>query len=662
METKARIAYLVEVLNQANEEYYMFDNPTLSDNEYDSLMKELEELEQNNPSYVLANSPTKRAGTIVLSKLDKITHKTPMISLQDVFNEEEIVDFFNRVNKEVPNATYICELKMDGLGVNLTYDDGKLISAATRGDSITGENITHNVLTIPYLPVTLTKEVSLEVRGEIYMQKEVMEQLNVKRVNDGLEPFQNPRNAAAGSARQLDSSIAKKRKLDLFLYHMPVTPKKTQEETLNYLEELGLPVNSNRRVVKNLQELLEYINEYTIIRDTLPYEIDGIVIKVNEIEYQSILGSTAKYPKWAVAYKFPAKQVITKLNDIIFTVGRTGQITPNAVLEPIKVAGSTIRRATLHNENNITMKDLHIGDYVYLHKAGDVIPEVIGPVLERRTTSIKEFKMITNCPICKTSLEKSASEIDYFCPNLHCPARNIEKLIHFVSRNALNIDGLGERIIEDFYNMKIIKNYIDIFNLKNDRKQLTELEGFGNKSIDNLLLAIENSKKSSLERLIFGLGITGIGTKTAKILAQKYLTIDNLINASLEELTNIYDIGNVLAENIYNYFNDKANIMIINDLKKIGLNMTYLGETITFHDLFKDKKFVITGTLSNMSRDEIKHFIELHGGRTIDSVSKNTDIVIVGDNPGSKYDKAINLNIEIWNEEKFSDVLESIEE
>lgn len=662
METKARIAYLVEVLNQANEEYYMFDNPTLSDNEYDSLMKELEELEQNNPSYVLANSPTKRAGTIVLSKLDKITHKTPMISLQDVFNEEEIVDFFNRVNKEVPNATYICELKMDGLGVNLTYDDGKLISAATRGDSITGENITHNVLTIPYLPVTLTKEVSLEVRGEIYMQKEVMEQLNVKRVNDGLEPFQNPRNAAAGSARQLDSSIAKKRKLDLFLYHMPVTPKKTQEETLNYLEELGLPVNSNRRVVKNLQELLEYINEYTIIRDTLPYEIDGIVIKVNEIEYQSILGSTAKYPKWAVAYKFPAKQVITKLNDIIFTVGRTGQITPNAVLEPIKVAGSTIRRATLHNENNITMKDLHIGDYVYLHKAGDVIPEVIGPVLERRTTSIKKFKMITNCPICKTSLEKSASEIDYFCPNLHCPARNIEKLIHFVSRNALNIDGLGERIIEDFYNMKIIKNYIDIFNLKNDRKQLTELEGFGNKSIDNLLLAIENSKKSSLERLIFGLGITGIGTKTAKILAQKYLTIDNLINASLEELTNIYDIGNVLAENIYNYFNDKANIMIINDLKKIGLNMTYLGETITFHDLFKDKKFVITGTLSNMSRDEIKHFIELHGGRTIDSVSKNTDIVIVGDNPGSKYDKAINLNIEIWNEEKFSDVLESIEE
>ena len=661
MDIKKRITELVNILNQANEEYYLNDNPTLTDNEYDSLLDELFKLEKEHPEFILPNSPTHTVGTKVVSKLNKITHKTPMMSLQDVFNESEIIDFFNRVDKESPNTEYICELKMDGLGVNLTYEKGVLISAATRGDSVTGEDITHNIETIKYIPKMLKEPVSLEIRGEIYMKKDIFNELNINRVKNGEPEFQNPRNAAAGSARQLDSKVAKERKLDCYLYHVPKTECVTQSETLEYLKQIGLPINPNYKVVHNLKELLDYINYWTIHRDDLPYEIDGIVIKVNNIKLQHNLGSTAKYPRWAVAYKFPAKQVITRLNDIIFTVGRTGQITPNAVLEPIKVAGSTIRRATLHNEQYVLDKDLHIGDYVYLHKAGDVIPEVVGPVLERRG-NVLDFKMIKNCPICNTPLELSNSEIDYFCPNVNCPARSIESLIHFVSRSALNIDGLGERIIEDFYNMGIIKNKVDILDLVNKKEELIELEGFGNKSVDNLINAINEAKKSSLERVIYALGINGIGAKTAKILALKYHTMDNLMQASLDELTSIYDIGPILAQNIFDFFNEPSNIMLINDLKAHGVNMEYLGEKIVEHDLFKDKKFVITGTISFMTRDEIKHIIETHGGRSIDSVSKNTDIVIVGDNPGSKYDKAQALGITIWDETMLKDIIDSLED
>lgn len=661
MDNKKRIEELVNILNVANKEYYLNDNPTLTDNEYDSLLDELFKLEEKYPEYILPESPTHSVGTKIVSKLEKIRHKTGMMSLQDVFNETEIVDFFNRVSKEAPDSEYICELKMDGLGVNLTYEKGILVSAATRGDSIVGENITHNIKTIKYIPIKLNEPVDLEIRGEIYMKKDVFDRLNLERVRNGETEFQNPRNAAAGSARQLDSAICKERNLDCYLYHVPETPKETQSETLEYLKKLGLPINPNYKVVKNLKELLDFIEYWTLHRDDLPYEIDGIVIKVNDIKSERNLGSTAKYPRWAVAYKFPAKKVITKLNDIIFTVGRTGQITPNAVLEPIKVAGSTIRRATLHNEQYVIEHDLHIGDYVYLHKAGDVIPEVIGPVLERRG-NVTPFKMITNCPICNTVLEKSNSEIDYYCPNKACPARNIESLIHFVSRSALNIDGLGERIIEDFYNMELIKNPVDILELINKKDELIELEGFGTKSVDNLIDAINEAKKSSLERIIYALGITGIGAKTAKILAQKYRHMDNLMEASLEDLTNIYDIGEILANNIYEYFNNPAHIMLINDLKKHGVNMEYIGDEIKEHDLFKDKKFVITGTISFMTRDEIKHLIETHGGRSIDSVSKNTDIVIVGDSPGSKYDKAVNLGITIWSEEQLKGIIESLED
>ncbi len=659
MNPKERIEELVRILNQANVEYYLNDNPTLTDNEYDSMLMELFKLEAEYPEYKLPESPTTNVGTKILDQFEKITHQTPMFSLADVFNEDEVEAFVKRVEKEIENPEFVCELKMDGLGVNLTYKDGLLVSAATRGDGVVGEDITNNFKTIKYVPIRLKEPIDLEVRGEIYMTKKSFEEANKKRLENGEEPFQNPRNAAAGSARQLDSRIAKERKLDTVLYHVPNTNQATHWETLEELKKLGLPVNPNSRKVHNFKEIKEYIDEWTEKRPSLPYEIDGIVIKLNDIAAQRRMGNTARYPRWAVAYKFPAEKVVTQLEDIVFTVGRTGQITPNAVLTPIKVAGSTIRRATLHNEQYIIDKDLHIGDFVVIHKAGDVIPEVVEPVLERRK-DVSVFQMITTCPICGTSLEKSASGIDYFCPNSHCPARKIEGLIHYVSRPAMNIDGLGDAIIEDFYNMNLITRIEDIYNLKNKREDLIELEGFGNKSVDNLLTSIEASKSNSLERLLFGLGIPGIGEKTAKVLAKKYDNLDNLMNASLEELTNIKDIGDILAKNIVTFFANEKNQELISDLKEIGVNMEYKGEKTLNNPLISNKKFVLTGTISFMTRDEIKALLERYDGTTVDSVSKKTDIVIVGDAPGSKYDKALKLGIEIWNEEKLKEVIDSL--
>lgn len=643
-----RIKYLCEVLNKANVEYYVNDNPTLTDNEYDSLMDELIKLEKDYPEYKLNNSPTSKVGNEVIAEFKKVTHPTPMFSLADVFNYDEVRDFDAKVRKEVGEVAYSCELKMDGLAVSLIYKDGAFVSAATRGDGVIGEDITHNVRTIKKLPLTLHKKIDLEVRGEIYMQKKVFHSLNEEREQKNLPLFQNPRNAAAGSIRQLDSSITRERNLDIVLYHLPNTNLLHHSDTLDLLKECGLPVNPNNRICKNIDEVLDYIDYWTIHRPELPYEIDGIVIKVNDLAAQKSLGYTVKYPKWAVAYKFPAEKVITKLTDIVCTVGRTGQITPNAVLEPIKVAGSTIRRATLHNYPYIVSKDLKIGDYVYLHKAGDVIPEVVGPVLERRPSDAKNYQMITECPICGTKLELTDSKIDLYCPNISCPARKINALIHFISRDAMNIDGLGEQIIEDFYNMGLIKDIPDIYTLSKDKEDLIELEGFGNKSVSNLLISIENSKNNSLERLLNGLGISGVGVKSAKLLASRYGTMRNLMNASVEELVKIKDIGNVLAENISNYFDNPANRILISRLEELGLNMTYQGEKTIIDSNFQDKKFVITGTISGLSRDEIKHEIELRGGVTSESVSKKTDVVIAGSNPGSKYDKAISLGITIW--------------
>lgn len=656
---KERYDELIKLIEKANYDYYTLDNPTVTDREYDNWMSELLDIEERHPEIKRKDSPSEKIGGEVISEFKKVEHKIGMFSISDVFNESEIVAFDERIRKEFPNPSYVCELKIDGLAVSLQYEKGILKRAATRGNGVVGEDITHNVKTIGTIPLRLNKPVDIEVRGEIYMPLKAFNELNEKRLKNGEPIFQNPRNAAAGSIRQLDSSVAKSRKLDAFLYHVPETDKKTHYEALMELKELGFIVNPNIRLVKNIDEILDYINEWTARRGELPYDIDGIVIKVNDIHMQRELGFTAKYPRWVIAYKFPAEDVKTRLTDIVCTVGRTGQITPNAVFDPVKVMGSTIRRATLHNGDYINSKNLKIGDNIFVHKAGDVIPEVVGPCLEDRTGNEIEFVMPDKCPICGAGLVLTESGIDLKCPNDLCPARNIESLIHFCDRKAMNIEGLGERIIEDFYNMKFITSIIDIYNIKDRKEELIELEGFGDKSVNKLLDNIEKSKQNSLEKLLFAIGISGIGEKNAKILAKKFMNIDNLMNASLEDLTNISDVGPILANSIYNFFRNEDNIKLINDLKNIGMNMNYLGAQIKENEELLNKRIVVTGTLKKYTRDEIQNLIELNGGLWSTSVTKKTYAVIVGENPGSKYDKAKELNIPIWTEEDFDKVINS---
>ena len=659
-----RYLELIKIINEADYNYHTLDHPTITDQEYDSLLRELYDIEEKHPELLRDDSPSHRAGGKVLNEFDKITHNIPMLSLSNVFNEEEIRAFDSRIRKEGIRPQYVCELKIDGLSVSLKYEKGKLISAATRGDGIVGEDITHNVRTIKTIPLVLNREIDIEVRGEIYISKKRFYEINKIRREKGLEEFQNCRNLAAGSIRQLDSKIAASRKLDSFIYHLP-NPLDygigTHYEALEFMKDLGFKVNPNNKLVNDVNELLDFIKEKSEEREQLSYDIDGIVIKLNSIVDQNMMGYTAKYPKWATAYKFPATQVFTKLKDIVFTVGRTGQITPNAVLDPVLVQGSTIRRATLHNEEYVKQKDLKIGDIVSIRKAGDVIPEVVERILERRDGTEREFEMIKNCPICGSVLEKKEGQVDYYCFNPNCDARNIEGLIHFVDRHAMNITGLGERIIEDFYNMGFIRNIVDIYNLKEHREDLIELEGFGNKSVDNLLSAIEKSKENSLEKLIFALGIEQVGEKTAKALAKRFESLDSFMSASFEDLISISDIGEIIAKSIIDYFANEKNKKLIDELKSIGVNTLYLGETFEKKDAFFGKTFVVTGTLVHYTRDEIKEKIENFGGKTSDSVSRKTSVVIVGDNPGSKYEKAVRLGIPIWDEEQLISHLENDE-
>jgi len=661
---KERIDELVEQLNEANYNYHVLDKPTITDQEFDKLLRELIVLEEKYPEYVRDDSPSKRIGGEILDEFQKVVHQIPMMSLGNVFNEEEIRGFDDRIKKENINPEYVCELKIDGLSVSLHYEKGKLITAATRGDGTTGEDITHNVRTIKTVPLQLKKEIDIEVRGEIYMSKESLRKTNEERAKKNQPLLQNCRNAAAGSIRQLDSKIAAQRKLDCWIYHLP-NPEdyglKTHYEALEFMKELGFKTNPNNRLVGSIEEILTYIEEKGKERPNLPYDIDGVVIKVNKIREQRQLGFTAHHPKWATAYKFPAEEVLTKLKDIIFTVGRTGQITPNAVLEPAIVAGSTISRATLHNEDYVNEKGLMIGDTVSIRKAGDVIPEVVEAKKERRTGKEKAFQMIHRCPICDEPIFKKEGQVDYYCMNPHCPARKIEGLCHFVSRKAMNIDGLGERIIEDFFNLGFIKKSSDIYNLKYHRDSLTELEGYGDKSIDNLLEAIENSKKNSLERLIFALGIPNVGEKTAKILAMEYETLDNLIEASEDNLTGIYDIGGIIAKSIVEFFEKESNKELIKELKEHGLNMSYTGEKKQVAEDFNGKTFVITGTLTKYTRDEVEERIELLGGKASSSVSKKTSALILGENPGSKYEKARQLEIPIWDENTLEELFKKYE-
>lgn len=657
---KERMEELIEIINEADYNYHTLDNPTITDQEYDKYLRELFEIEAAHPDWVRDDSPTQHAGGKIIEGFNKVTHKIPMMSLSDVFSESEVIAFDERIRKEGITPEYMCELKIDGLSVSLLYEDGKLVRAATRGDGTTGEDITHNAKTIKVIPLKLKEKVNIEVRGEIFMNKETLVKLNEERKKHNQPLLQNCRNAAAGSIRQLDSKVAAARKLDNFIYHLP-NPLDynlhTHAEAIDYMTRLGFKTNPNNRLVKNISEVIKYIEEKAKQRPTLPYDIDGIVIKVNSIEQQQKLGYTAKYPKWATAYKFPAEEVLTKLTDIIFTVGRTGQITPNAVLEPVIVAGSTISRATLHNEDYVKEKDLKIGDIVSIRKAGDVIPEVVEVKKERRTGKEKDFEMITTCPMCNTNLVKKEGQVDYYCPNKKCPARSIESLIHFASRDAMNIDGLGDRIMEDFYNFHFIGTIADIYSLKNHEQDLTRLEGYGDKSVTNLLNAIEDSKKNSLERLLFGLGIPHVGAKTAKILARKYKELDNLMVATEEELTTIPDIGEIIAKSVVEYFNDNHHRSIVEELKEIGLNTKYLGQEVEENSEFNGKTFVLTGSLQLFTREEAEEKIEQLGGKASSSVSKKTSAVIVGSNPGSKYEKAKELGIPIWTEEEFKEKL-----
>lgn len=657
MNAKERIEEITTLLNKYNYEYYVLNNSSVSDQEYDRLMNELQMLEKQYPQYLSPNSPSQRVGGQVVSQFDKIIHKRQMLSLANAFNEEDLRAFDNRIKEiiNVDNVEYMAEMKIDGLAMSITYDQGEFLYAATRGDGQIGEDVSNNVKTIRSIPLKVEEKREFEIRGEVYMPKKTLEELNKERKENNEELLANPRNAAAGSIRQLDSSVAKKRKLEAYWYYFVDASDygfKKHSDSLDYLTSLGFRTNPERKICHNIDEVIQYIERYTKIRPTLPYDIDGIVIKVNDLKYYKPLGQTAKTPRWAIAYKFPPEEVITKLEDIIFTVGRTGKITPNAVLSPVRVQGSIIARATLHNEDFISSKDIRVGDYVSIRKAGDVIPEVVESITKRRTGQEQPFKMIEKCPICNTLLIKK--DAMHFCPNVNCEARHIEGLIHFCSKDAMDIEGLGEKIIEQFFNQGFIKKIEDIYHLNNYAQDITILDGFGEKSVCKLLEAINKSKANSLERLLFGLGIKEIGAKTAKILASYYTSMDLLMNASLEELMTIHDIGEISAKSIYDFFKDAKNIELINHLKEIGVNMEYKGKAkVTYETFFTNKTIVLTGTLSSMGRKEASQELELLGAKVTSSVSKSTDYVIYGEEAGSKLDKAKALGIKTLSEEEF---------
>lgn len=656
---KERMDELIDYINKASYEYYVLDNPTITDQEYDDYYNELLSIEEKYPELKREDSPTNRVGGAVLDKFEKVTHDHPMLSFDDIFNEEEIILFDERIKKVVSTAHYTLEPKMDGLSGSLIYKNGVLVRGATRGDGVTGEDITTNIKTIKSVPLRLTEDIDIEVRGEIYMSKKSFLEANREKVKNGEKEFANPRNAAAGSIRQLDSKVAAKRNLDFMAYFIP-NPEdygiKTQKESLEFLRKLGFVTNYKLNgYAKNVKDIIKYIDSLSEKRDNLPFEIDGVVLKVDNLEDEKRLGFTSRVPRWGIAYKFPAKEVLTTLKEIKFTVGRTGKITPNAIFSPVHVSGSLVSKATLHNSDYCIDKDVRVGDTISIRKAGDVIPEVVEVKLDRRKEDSVPFKMIENCPMCNSVLVRK--DANHYCKNEHCPSRKIESLIHFSSRDAMYIEGFGESIVEDFYNLGYLKNIDDFYTFDKYKDELMLLEGFGEKSISKLLESASNSKKNSLERLLFGLGIRYVGKKTAKILSKYYKTMDNLIKADYDELKSINDIGDVIAKSIVDYFSDEKNINLINRLKNLNLNMRYLGEEVnTSNENINGKTFVITGTLSR-PRDEIKEEIEGLGGNVTGSVTKKTDYVIAGEKAGSKLTKANELGIRVLTEEEYNNML-----
>lgn len=656
-DVKKRVEKLHDLLNQYSYEYYVQDNPSVPDSEYDKLLHELIEIEEKYPEFKSTDSPTVRVGGEAQSSFKKVNHDTPMLSLGNAFNEEDLRKFDQRIRDSIGEVEYMCELKIDGLAVSLKYENGRFVQGLTRGDGTTGEDITENLRTIHAIPLKIKEPLNFEVRGEAYMPRRSFIHLNNEKEQNGEQPFANPRNAAAGSLRQLDSKLAAKRKLSVFLYSVNDLTEfnaTTQSEALEELDQLGFKTNQERERVSDIEGVLNYIEKWTSKRGSLSYDIDGIVIKVNDLSQQEEMGYTQKSPRWAIAYKFPAEEVITKLLDIELSIGRTGVVTPTAILEPVKVAGTTVSRASLHNEDLIHERDIRIGDSVVIKKAGDIIPEVVKSILDRRPNESEIYHMPTHCPSCGHELVRIEGEVALRCINPKCQAQLIEGLIHFVSRQAMNIDGLGTKIIHQLYENQLIKDVADIFYLKEE--DLLPLERMGKKKVDNLLLAIEKSKEQSLEHLLFGLGIRHLGVKASQVLAERYETMDQLFKVTESELIEIQDIGDKLAQSVVTYLENSDIRSLIEKLSNKNVNMSYKGiktTEIDGHPDFSGKTIVLTGKLEQMTRNEASEWLKMQGAKVTNSVTKSTDIVIAGADAGSKLAKAEKYGTEIWTEAAF---------
>ena len=659
---KEEIFKLVALLNKYSYDYYVEDNPQISDTEYDTLYKQLEKLEQEYPEFILDNSPTQRVGDRVLDEFEKVIHKVPMLSLSNTFSIEDLRDFDSRISKlsSDDSIEYICELKIDGLAISINYENGKLVSAATRGDGMVGENVTENIKTIFSIPKTLKTKKSFEVRGEVYLPKKSFELLNKEREENNEVLFANPRNAAAGSLRQLDSKITAKRRLSAFIYSVVGDENiNSQKMALTVAADLGLPVNPNFKLCKTIDEVVDYIMYWEEHKQDLPYEIDGIVIKVNSYSLQEEIGSTQKSPRWATAYKFPEEELATKLLDIELSVGRTGIITPVAVLNPINISGSTVSKASLHNKDIIDDLDIHIGDMVVVKKAGEIIPKVVRVVEELRLANSEKYVMPNICPSCESKTFTKEGDPFTRCLNPDCPEQNIRKIIHFASREALNIEGLGDKVVATLYEKGIIKHTIDLFSL--DRNKLVELERMGDKSVDNLLNAIENSKQSSLDKVIFALGILNVGKKAGKILAEYYKNLTNFSKATVDELLKLPDIGLITAESIVDYLSNDNNLRFINELIEIGMNPQYEIQNKNTDNIFSGKTIVLTGKLVELTRNEAKEYLERFGAKVTGSVTSKTDYVIAGEKAGSKLAKAEQLGIQVLSEDEFIDIMKEVQ-
>lgn len=662
-QAEKRIAELRGIVDRLSYEYYVLDNPSVDDREYDRYYQELLQLEEAFPQFFDANSPTQRVGGTVLEGFSKVTHKRMMLSLGNAYNLADLEAFDQRVRNEVTHPRYVCELKIDGLAMSILYRGGRFVQAVTRGDGTVGEDVSANVKTIKSIPMHIDLTGEVELRGEVYMPKRSFEQLNEQRAQNGEDLFANPRNAAAGSIRQLDSAVAASRKLDAFWYYFVNASEydiHTHHEAMDKMDHLHVRTNHERRLCENIQQVWEYIQEMSERRASLPYEIDGIVIKLDQLADQERMGYTVKTPRWAIAYKFPAEEVATKLLNIVLTVGRTGRITPNAVLEPVRVAGTSVSAATLHNEDMIKQKDVRINDTVIIRKAGDIIPEVVRFLSEKRDGTQAPYVFPKRCPICDSTLVRFPDEAAHYCINQDCPARVVESMIHFASRDAMDIDTLGDKKIEFFHKHGLLNTIEDIYHLHQHKDELLELEGFQEKSVQKLFDAIEASKEKPLEDLIFGLGIRQVGKKAAKLLAKEYLQIDALMAADEASLTALKDIGEITAKSVVAFFAEERNLSLIAHLRSLGLNMTTEKEE-TLESSFTGKTVVLTGSLTNLTRNEAKAILERLGAKVSGSVSAKTDLVIYGEAAGSKLTKAQQLNVATMDENTFMEEVSQYE-